>query len=76
MTFVLSISELFFKHILKISTSKNNYIKTQLIQNDTLYYFGIVVCVGIIAGGLYYIKTNTKTIEWQKPEEDETLAFL
>lgn len=76
MTFILSLSELFLKHILKIQTSNNNYIKTQLIHNDTLYYIGIVVCMGIIAGGLYYIKSNTKTIEWQKPEENETLAFL
>lgn len=76
MTAILSISEVFFKRTLEIDTSNNNYVRTQLIQNDTLYYIGIAICLGIIAGGLYFIKTQTKTIEWQRPEEDENLAFL
>ena len=53
-----------------------NYIRNYFIQNNSVYYIGLVVCVSLIIGGLYYIKTHTKLIEWQRPEEDENIEFL
>ncbi len=53
-----------------------NYVRTYFLQNETLYYIGFVFCVGLIITGLYYIKTHTKFIEWQRPDEDENITFL
>ncbi len=76
MTVIFSISEWILKSILKFNISNNNYIRTQLVPNTTLYYIGMSIAVGIIAGGLLYIKNHTNTIAWQRPDEDESMAFL
>lgn len=53
-----------------------NYIRINLVPNPTLYQIGLLVAILIIIGGLYLIRKNTSPIVWQRPEEDESLAFL
>lgn len=77
---IMSISFIIVEDIFKVYLGNNivtrNYIKFDFVQNDTLYFTGLAVCITIIIGGLYVIKTQTKVIAWQRPEEDEDLAFL
>lgn len=77
---IMSISFIIVEDIFKVYLGNNivtrNYIKFDFIQNDTLYFTGLAACIAIIIGGLYFIKTQTKVIAWQRPEEDEDLAFL
>lgn len=68
-TIIFSLVEDFLKFIYGYDISKENYIRTYLVQDNTLYFAGLVACVCVIFGGLYYIKKQTKTIEWQSSEE-------
>jgi hypothetical protein len=76
MTVIFNIVEDIFKFYLDSNIVTRNYIKFDFVQNETLYFVGLLVCIAIIIGGLYFIKTQTKVIAWQRPEEDEDLAFL
>jgi hypothetical protein len=76
MTVIFNIVEDIFKFNLGNNIVTRNYIKFDFVQNDTLYFTGLAACIAIIIGGLYFIKTQTKVIAWQRPEEDEDLAFL
>ncbi len=76
MTILFSLVEDFLKSIYGYDIGKENYIRTLLVQNNTLYFAGLVASVCVIFGGLYYIKKQTKLIEWQRPDEQETIAFL
>ena len=53
-----------------------NYIRIHFVPNPVLYQIGLLVAVLIIVIGLYFIRKNTNPIVWQRPEEDEDLAFL
>ncbi len=75
MSLVISILEEFFRRVLKINISYNNFIKS-LIDNTTVYYLGLVLCVALIAMCFFYIKKRTQVIAWQRPDEDESMAFL
>jgi hypothetical protein len=76
MTVIFNIVEDIFKFNLGSNIVTRNYIKFDFVQNDTIYFAGLAACIAIIIGGLYFIKTQTKVIAWQRPEEDEDLAFL
>jgi hypothetical protein len=76
MTATLSLVEDIFKFIFGNGVATKNYIRIYLVPNEILYYLDIFACFCIIIGGLFYIKNQTKAIEWQKPQEDENIAFL
>ena len=76
MASVLTISEETFKFLYGDSITSKNYIRINFMPNETSYHMGIIACLGIIIGGLYFIKSKTTTIAWQRPEEDENLTFL
>jgi hypothetical protein len=76
MTVIFSLVEDCFKLIYGSEIGTVNYVRTHIIQNDTLYFAGLIASVFVILGGLYFIKKETKTIKWQRPDEDESIAFL
>lgn len=76
MTAIFNILEDIFKQYFGRTISTQNYIRNIIIQNDTFYYMGFILCVCIIISGLYFIKCQTKPIAWQRPEEDENIVFL
>jgi hypothetical protein len=75
MTVLFSVVEDCFKLIYGPNIGSVNYVRTHIIQNDTLYFAGLIASVFVILGGLYFIRTQTKVIEWQRPEEYENIAF-
>lgn len=76
MSITFSVVEYIFRIYLGNNIVTKNYIKFDFVQNDTVYYLGLLASISIIIAGLLYIKKQTKTIEWQCPEEDENIAFL
>ncbi len=76
MTLIFNIVEVIFRIYLGNDIVTRNYIKFDFVQNNTVYYLGLLASITIIIVGLLYIKKQTKTIEWQRPEEDENIAFL
>ena len=76
MTTVFIMVEETFKLTWGQGISTKNYIKIHLIQNDNLYYIGLLIAISITLAGLFFIKKQTTPIAWQRPEEDEDLVFL
>lgn len=76
MTVIFIVVEDSFKWIWGQDIPTKNYIKIHLIQNDNLYYLGLLIAISIIFVGLFFIKKQTTPIAWQRPEEDEEIAFL
>lgn len=76
MTIMFSLVEDSFKIFYGNEIIKGNYIRTHFVQDNTLYFAGLIASVFVILGGLYFIKRQTKVIEWQRPDEDENIAFL
>ena len=76
MSITFSVVEYIFRIYLGNDIVTKNYIKFDFVQNNTVYYLGLLASITIIIAGLLYIKKQTKTIEWQRPEEDENIAFL
>lgn len=76
MTIMFSLVEDSFKFFYKNDIIKGNYIRTHFVQDNTLYFVGLIASLFVIFGGLYFIKTQTKVIAWQRPEDDESIAFL
>lgn len=76
MSITLSVVEYIFRIYLGNDIVTKNYIKFDFVQNNTVYYLGLLASIAIIIAGLLYIKKQTKVIEWQRPEEDENIAFL
>lgn len=76
MTAILSLADGVFKYSFGDKIITKNYIRIYLMPNDLTYYIGIFVLIAIIIGGLYFIKSQAQSIEWQRPQEDETIAFL
>lgn len=76
MSIAFSVVEYIFRIYLGNNIVTKNYIKFDFIQNDTVYYLGLMASIAIIIAGLWYIKKQTKVIAWQRPEDDESIAFL
>lgn len=76
MSISFSVVEYIFRIYLGNHIVTKNYIKFDFVQNNTVYYLGLLASIAIIIVGLLYIKKQTKTIAWQHPEDDESIAFL
>lgn len=76
MTLLFSLAEYACRITWGYDVTIKNYIRINLVPNPMLYQIGLIVSVLIIIVGLYFVRKNTSPIVWQRPEEDESLAFL